>query len=92
MSSPPPSCRPRWRRDDGRTATIPYSAFTPTLRRPAARITAADVVLFLRYIGGRLTGVLQATQFDQTDGTDPVTGTMVAVAHDKTLSDSIRPR
>lgn len=68
-------------------ATIPYSTFTPA--SPAvtpSRITASDIVLVLEYAGADLTGVLQAAQFDQTDGTDNVVGTMVAVAHDKTLN------
>jgi len=66
--------------------TIPYSSFVPVLSTiTPARITASDVVLVLRYVGADLTGVLQATQFDQTDATDPVSGTMVAVAHDKML-------
>ena len=67
--------------------TIPYSSFTPALSTiTPARISASDVVLVLRYVGADLTGVLQATQFDQTDGTDPVGGTMVVVAHDKTVN------
>ncbi len=66
--------------------TIPYSMFTPATGSPAARITLADVVLVLRYTGATLAGVLQATPFDQTDGTDNIGGTMVAVTADKTLS------
>jgi hypothetical protein len=46
----------------------------------------ADVVLVLRYTGATLSGVLQATPFDQTDGTDSIGGTMTAVTADKTLS------
>lgn len=65
---------------------IPYSMFNPAAGNPAARITLADVVLVLRYTGATLAGVLQATPFDQTDGTDNVGGTMVAVTADKTLS------
>jgi len=68
------------------TATIPYTSFSPTAGNPAARITLADVVLVLRYTGATLSGVLQATPFDQTDGTDNIGGSMVAVAADKTLS------
>ena len=68
------------------TATIPYSSFTPAVGNAPARITLADVVLVLRYTGATLSGVLQATPFDQTDGTDNVGGTMVSVTTDKTLS------
>jgi hypothetical protein len=56
------------------------SSVTPT------RITAADVVLVLKYTGAALTGVLQATPFDQTDATDTISGTMTAVTNDKTLT------
>ena len=66
--------------------TIPYSMFNPTVGNPPARITMADVVLVLRYTGAALTGVLQATPFDQTDGTDNIGGNMTAVTADKTLS------
>ena len=67
--------------------TIPYASFTPaTGSVMPSRITAADVVLVLQYTGSDLTGVLQAAQFDQTDGTDNIGGTMVTVAHDKMLS------
>ena len=68
-------------------ATIPYSSFNPASGAIVpSRITAADIVLVLEYAGADLTGVLQAAQFDQTDGTDNVAGTMVAVAHDKMLN------
>jgi hypothetical protein len=67
-------------------ATIPYSMFNPAAGNTPARITMADVVLVLRYTGAVLSGVLQATPFDQTDGTDNIGGTMTAVAADKTLS------
>ena len=67
--------------------TIPYSSFVPAQSSiMPSRITAADVVLVLEYAGSDLHGVLQAQQFDQTDATDMINGTMVSVAHDKMLS------
>ncbi|MBV8757512.1 MAG: hypothetical protein JO257_09565 [Deltaproteobacteria bacterium] len=69
------------------TSTIPYSSFAPAQSSVMpARITAADIVLVLEYTGSDLSGVLQAAPFDQTDATDMITGTMVAVTHDKPLS------
>lgn len=72
------------------TTTIPYDTFTPMTASPIARITSADVVLLLRYAGNRLTGVLQA-QFDQTDGTDPLSGTMAAVPATEPLTATLAP-
>ena len=67
--------------------TIPYSSFTPAMTTiTPSRITASDIPLVLEYTGAALTGVLQAAAFDQTDGTDNITGTMVAFAQDKTLA------
>jgi hypothetical protein len=48
-------------------------------------------VLVLRYAGNDLTGVFDAPAFDQTDATDPVTGTLANVVHDQTLSASVDP-
>lgn len=68
-------------------ATVPYSMFSPiTSSVMPSRITASDVVLVLEYTGADLTGVLQATPFDQTDATDTISGTMTSVTHDKTLT------
>lgn len=68
-------------------ATIPYMMFSPASSAVTpTRITASDVVLLLEYTGADLTGVLQATAFDQTDATDTITGTITPVAHDKTLT------
>jgi hypothetical protein len=68
------------------TATVPYSMFNPAAGNTPTRISAADVVLVLRYTGATLAGVLQATPFDQTDGTDNIGGNMTAVTADKTVS------
>ncbi len=68
-------------------ATIPYNMFTPVSSAVApTRITASDVVLVLEYTGNALTGVLQATPFDQTDATDTISGALTAVTNDKTLT------
>lgn len=68
-------------------ATIPYNVFAPlTASVTPTKITASDVVLVLRYTGSALTGVLQATPFDQTDATDTITGTLTGVTNDKTLT------
>lgn len=68
--------------------TIPYTSFASMTGGDKFRITSSDVTLFLRYgntAGTPLTGVLQA-QFDQTDGADGMSGTMTAVAADKTAT------
>ena len=59
--------------------TIPYAAFRAMTASPPARITLQDVVLVLRYTGNTLTGQLILPPFDQTTGTDVVTGTMGTV-------------
>lgn len=64
--------------------------FTPIAGGERVRIIASDVTLLLRYTGQELTGVLQA-QFDQTDGTDTMAGTMTAVTADKTAVGMIDP-
>lgn len=73
----------------GATTFGPVSfAYTTTSRqtgRPYEAITTADSTLLLRYMTGRLTGVMEGTPFDQT-GTDSVTGTMSTVAATETLS------
>jgi hypothetical protein len=66
---------------------VPF-AYTTTSRqtnRPYEGITAADSTLLLRYVGTRLTGVMEGPPFDQT-GADMVMGTMSAVAATETLS------
>jgi hypothetical protein len=69
------------------STTIPYTSFAPLLASVTpSRITASDVVLVLEYTGADLTGVLQATAFDQTDATDTISGTLTTVTHDKMLA------
>lgn len=70
--------------------TLDYATFTAMTASDKARITSADVVLLTRYTGTRLSGVFQA-QFEQTAGTDPMTGTMTAVAADKVLMATLDP-
>jgi len=71
-------------------AAIDYALFTAMAGNAKNRITASDVVLLLRYAAAKLTGVFQA-QFDQTDGTDSVTGTMTAVQANSMLTAQIDP-
>jgi hypothetical protein len=74
---------------------LPYASFTPSTSSPAAKIVASDVALLLRYgtppaTANQLTGVFQA-QFEQTDGTDPMNGTLSAVQAGDALSATIDP-
>ncbi len=73
------------------TATVPYASFGRMTGSPAARITSQDVVVVERYTGNQLTGVYQVPAFDQTDGADPITATVVAVPADKALNAAIDP-
>ncbi|MGE5181476.1 MAG: hypothetical protein ACM31C_05420 [Acidobacteriota bacterium] len=59
--------------------TIPYASFQPVTASPAARITAQDVVVVLRYTGPTLTGQLIVPAFDQSTTSDTIMGTMAAV-------------
>lgn len=70
--------------------TFPFSSVQSLGGRPLDKITTADVVLFLRYVGNRLTGVMEAAPFDQT-GADTVMGTMTAVAGSETLAIQVGP-
>jgi len=70
--------------------TFPYAATKAEAGRPHEAITPEDAVLVLRYAGGLLTGVLEATPFSQT-AADKITGTMAAVAADQTLDVQIQP-
>lgn len=70
--------------------TFAYGAMSSITQRPLEKITAADAVLLLRYIGNRLTGVLEAAPFEQT-GSDMVMGTMTAVAASDTLDVMVGP-
>jgi hypothetical protein len=71
--------------------TVPYSSFLPNTPSPVAAITAADVVVLLRYTGDALTGVLQIPPFAQTDTGDALTGTLTEVTADQTLTATIDP-
>ena len=66
---------------------VPFAYATTSRQtgRPFEAITTADSTLLLRYVGTRLTGVMEGTPFDQT-GTDTVMGTMSAVAATETLT------
>ena len=70
--------------------SFPFSSVTSITGRPLEKITTADAVMFLRYIGNRLTGVMEAAPFDQT-GADSIMGTMTAVAANQTLSITVGP-
>ncbi len=69
---------------------FPFSSVTSITGRPLEKLTTADAVLLLRYVGNKLTGVMEAAPFDQT-GTDTVMGTMTAVAADQTLTITVGP-
>jgi hypothetical protein len=55
------------------------------------KITTADSVMLLRYAGNQLTGHLLAPPFEQTPAANPITGTMVATALDRTLDIRVSP-
>lgn len=69
---------------------FPFTSMASITGRPHEKITTADAVMFLRYIGNRLTGVMEAAPFDQT-GTDAIMGTMTAVGADQALSIMVGP-
>lgn len=69
---------------------FPFSSMSSITGRPLEKITTADAVMFLRYVGNRLTGVMEATPFEQT-GTDSIMGTMTAVAASEMLEISVGP-
>jgi hypothetical protein len=73
------------------TAPIDYSSFSsifdPTMK---TRIIASDYLLLLRYQNATLTGVMQS-QFEQSDMTDPVSGSMTAVNATDSVSVMIDP-
>ncbi|HUJ60779.1 MAG TPA: hypothetical protein VLX92_19890 [Kofleriaceae bacterium] len=73
------------------SASIPYTSFTATTSSPPARIAMADAVLVLRYDGAALSGVFIAPPFDQSDTSDTLSGTMIAVTADTQLSAMIDP-
>jgi hypothetical protein len=73
------------------TASLPYDSFARMTGAPLARITSQDVVLVERYVGNLLTGIYQVPPFDQTDGADPITASVVAVPANKPLSATVTP-
>lgn len=62
-----------------------YTTMSRITGRPYEAITTADSALLLRYVGARLTGVMEGAPFDQT-GADMIAGTMSAVAATETLT------
>lgn len=58
------------------TTTLQYNTFGRMLSTPVRRISNSDVVVLERYVGARLTGVYQASSFDQTEGTDTISAMM----------------
>lgn len=73
-------------------ANIEYSAFGLMVGgNPRVRITMADTVLVTRYAASKLTGVFQSPVFDQTDGPDALSGTMIAVPATEMLMATIDP-
>ena len=70
--------------------TFAYGMMSSFGQRPLEKVRTSDAVLLLRYVGNRLTGVLEAAPFDQT-GSDMVMGTMSAVAASETLDVMVSP-
>ena len=70
--------------------TFPFSSAASISGRPLEKITTADAVMFLRYTGSKLTGVMEAAPFEQT-GTDSIMGTMTAVPANQTLTATVGP-
>ena len=68
--------------------TTGFSSLISSMTR--AKITSTDYVVVLRTVGSRLTGYLE-TQFDQTDGTDTISGTMSAITANRTLNATFDP-
>ncbi len=72
------------------TPAIDYTTGYSSQTMTRAKITSADYVVVLRTVGSRLTGYLE-TQFDQTDGTDTISGTMTAITTNRTLNATFDP-
>lgn len=70
--------------------TTQFSSMLGSAVTVRPKITATDYVVLLRSVGNRLTGFLES-QFEQGDATDVITGTMTAVATDRTLNATIDP-
>lgn len=64
------------------SATVPFNAtlWGNISGRPFTKITSADEVLALRYVGNQLTGAAEFPPFDQSDTTSTIAATMTAVA------------
>jgi hypothetical protein len=80
----------------GMQLTPPAFGFVPgnsaSGRPQVDRITMADALLVLRYVGATLTGVAEAMPFEQTDAATAVTTrTMAPVAPDQVLSVKVSP-
>jgi hypothetical protein len=58
--------------------------------RPVEKITTADAVFVMRYVGNQLTGYYRQPAFDQT-GNDTIAGTMTQVTPDTTLAMTLHP-
>jgi hypothetical protein len=64
------------------SATVPFNAtlWGNISGRPFTKITTADEMLALRYVGNQLTGAAEFAPFDQSDTTSTIAATMTAVA------------
>lgn len=70
--------------------TFPFTATNKQSGRDHEKITVNDAVLVLRYVAGRLTGVMEAVPFDQT-GDDTISGAMTGVAAAEMLTADLQP-
>lgn len=73
------------------STTIPNASFVASAAGKPARITMQDQVVVVRYTAGLLSGAFIVPMLDQTDGSDPITGTMVAAAPDTPFDATISP-
>ncbi|HEU4733835.1 MAG TPA: hypothetical protein VFT22_38345 [Kofleriaceae bacterium] len=72
--------------------TYPFSSAASTSGRPALdRLTSQDAFLVLRYNATALTGVAEATSFDQTGNDTVDVAAMVPVMQDQTLDVKVSP-
>lgn len=77
----------------GMDVSVSYAFDTSTSlseRAQLDRLTVRDAFLILRHAGNALSGVAEATPFDQT-GDDTITATMVPVTQDQTIDVLISP-
>jgi hypothetical protein len=70
-------------------APLTYAASNVLTGRKLERLRASDALVVLRYTGAQLTGQFTAAPFDQTDGANPVTGTMTLVPLDQSTAVSL---